>query len=199
MRLGHPLGRVLVVATLCLAVVACKKKKKADEETPAAPPQAEPAAPGEAHVAAPAALDGLWRITRASEPTGRSYGGNVQISRSGDAWEMNWKLSDGGSQGGIGIDLGNGVLAAAWGGSGTYGVTVYDVAAGTLTGKTAQKGVRTLGAETLSGPPGLNGTYTITAGTGAAGEVGEAESSAGMRHQVRGRRYIFLTLLHDFC
>jgi hypothetical protein len=171
MRPRLSLLRVLALALLCLAFVGCKKKKKADDETAVTPPKAEPTVPGEAAVAGPVGLDGLWRITSAAEPTGRKYGGNVQMSRSGDVWEMNWKLSDGGSQGGIGIDLGNGVLAAGWGGTGVYGVTVYDVAGGNLTGKVAQKGLRTIGAETLSGPPGLNGTYTITRGVGPGGDA----------------------------
>lgn len=163
------LRRFAIVALLAVAVVGCKKKKKEETIDPA-PAAAEPQAPqpGGA-VAGPLAIDGLWRITSAANPSGKAYTGNVQISRAGEAWDMSWKLHDGSTQSGIGIDLGNGVLAAGWGGTEAFGVVVYDVAGGTLTGKWAQKGLRTLGLENLSGPPGLNGNYTVTLGKGPTG------------------------------
>lgn len=176
MRPSLTVLRLAAVLALSLAVVGCKKTKKEEPVADTAPvtQPATPPGPGGAVPAAPAAalaLDGSWRITNAADANGRKYSGNVQVSRSGDAWEMNWKLNDGSAQGGIGIDLGNGVLAAGWGGTQAYGVVVYDVAGGTLTGKWAQKGLRTLGVENLTGPAGLNGNYTITLGktpTGAA-------------------------------
>lgn len=172
MRLPRTFLRsVAVVVLVALAATGCKKKKK-DDPAPDSAPMAAPESPGNgpgASVPGPVALDGLWRITNAADASGKKYSGNVQVSRSGEAWEMAWKLHDGSTQGGIGMDLGNGVLAAGWGGTQAYGVVVYDVAGGTLTGKWAQKGLKTLGVENLTGPPGLNGTYTITLGKGPTG------------------------------
>ncbi len=168
-----PASRSVTCFALAMAlsfnVVACKKKNKS-ETAPSARSVAESSAspPGNAITAGPA-LDGLWRITQAVDATGKAYAGNVQVSRSGEAWEMAWKLTDGGTQGGVGIDCGNGILAAGFGGSEAYGVIVYDVAGGTLTGKWAQKGIRTLGTENLSGPTGMGGVYTVTSAQNPVG------------------------------
>ena len=152
------LARCAGLVLLAVALFACKGKKKGDT-TSAVAPSAQPDPGG--GVAAPPELDGTWRIHSAADPNGKKYSGNVQIARTGEAWEMVWRLADGSAQSGIAMDLGNGSYAAGFGGTQAFGVVVYEVASGTLTGKWAQQGIRQVGVENLSGPPGLSGNYTI--------------------------------------
>lgn len=153
--------RAALVAALCVAAVACGgKKKKADPQQAAAQPAA--AQPAAAVPAGPLAIAGVWRITSASNLQGTPYGGTVSMQQAGPTWDMSWTLQDGSAQKGVGIDLGNGILAAGWGGTGAFGVIVYDVGGGTLTGTWAQHGVAGQGSEVLSGPATLGGNYTIT-------------------------------------
>ena len=155
--------RLTAVAALCLAA-ACGDKKKADPGAPAAQPAAaQPAVAAPAH-AGPLAIAGVWRITSATNLSGQSYGGSVSMQQAGPTWDLSWTLQDGSAQKGVGIDLGNGILAAGWGGAGAFGVIVYDVAGGSLTGTWAQHGVAGQGSEVLSGPAALGGNYTITTG-----------------------------------
>jgi hypothetical protein len=77
-----------------------------------------------------------------------------------------WKLADGEAYKGVGIRQGD-VLGAAYGPAGTkFGIVVYRVNGGTLTGLWADsRDLKSeLGKETLQGDPGLNGAYTITLG-----------------------------------
>lgn len=161
-------ARAALVAALAL-VAACGGKKKPDPGTQ--PAAAQPAAvqPAVAAPAGPLAIAGMWRITSAANLSGQPYGGTVSMQQAGPTWDMAWTLQDGSAQKGVGIDLGNGILAAGWGGAGAFGVIVYDVAGGTLTGTWAQHGVAGQGSEVLSGPATLGGNYTITTGRSPSG------------------------------
>jgi hypothetical protein len=162
-------SRAVILAALG-ALAACGDRKGADPgSAPTAVAQPAPPTPAAPLPAGPLALDGAWRITAAKNMTGQPYGGSVAMRRAGATWDMSWTLKDGSTQKGVGLDLGNGTLAAGWGGSGAFGVVVYDIAGGTLTGTWAQNGVAGQGTEVLSGPTPLGGTYTITSAKNASG------------------------------
>lgn len=166
-----PFVRAAVVSVVCLvagAGAACGgKKKKADPGTSEA--IAQPAAPAPAQPAGPLAVAGVWRISSATNTQGTPYGGSVSMQQAGPTWDLSWTLQDGSVQKGVGLDIGNGILAAGWGGQGAFGIVVYDVAGGTLTGTWAQHGVAGQGSEVLSGPATLGGNYTITTGRSPSG------------------------------
>ena len=90
----------------------------------------------------------------------------MQIEQLGALHVVLWKLADGEAYKGIGIRDGD-VLGAAYGPSDTkFGVVVYKISGGTLTGTWADsRDLKSeLGKETLEGDPGLNGVYKITLG-----------------------------------
>jgi hypothetical protein len=94
-------------------------------------------------------VSGTYKITRATMPGGKSYGGNVTIAPRGDARSVEWKLADGSSYSGTGI-LDGDMLIVGWGEEGKgAGVVDYKVSDGTLTGRWGVPGVATLGTETL--------------------------------------------------
>jgi len=99
-------------------------------------------------------------------PKGKAYSGEVQIEQLGGLHVVLWKLADGEAYKGMGIRQGD-VLGAAYGPSDTkFGIVVYQINGGTLTGQWADsRDLKSeLGKETLEGDPSLNGIYKITLG-----------------------------------
>ena len=99
-------------------------------------------------------------------PKGKPYSGEVMIEQLGGLHVVLWKLADGEAYKGIGIRQGD-VLGAAYGPADTkFGIVVYKIEGGTLTGVWADsRDLKSeLGQETLQGDPGLNGTYSIVLG-----------------------------------
>jgi hypothetical protein len=99
-------------------------------------------------------------------PQGKPYSGEVQVEQLGGLHVLLWRLADGEAYKGLGIRQGD-VLGAAYGPADTkFGIVVYRVNGGTLTGIWADSHdlKSELGKETLEGDPGLTGTYKITLG-----------------------------------
>jgi hypothetical protein len=110
-------------------------------------------------------LDGRYQAS-GTTPKGKPYSGEVQIEQLGGLHVILWKLADGEAYKGLGIRQGD-VLGAAYGPADTkFGIVVYRVNGGTLTGVWADsRDLKSeLGKETLEGDPGLTGTYKITLG-----------------------------------
>jgi hypothetical protein len=102
-----------------------------------------------------------------TSPDGKSYSGDVQIAQLGALHVVLWKLADGEAYQGIGIRQGD-ILGAAYAPANTkqFGIVVYQVSGGTLTGlwATSNDLKSELGREILQGSPDLNGVYKITLG-----------------------------------
>ena len=116
----------------------------------------------------PASADDLVGryAARGASPAGKPYQGEVQIEQLGALHVVLWKLNDGEAYQGIAIRQGD-VLGAAYGpAKAKFGLVVYEINGGTLTGVWANSGdlKSELGKETLQGDPALNGAYTITLG-----------------------------------
>ncbi len=110
-------------------------------------------------------LNGKYQAA-GTTPAGKPYQGEVQIEQLGKLHVILWKLADGAAYKGMGIRQGD-VLGAAYGqGDAKFGIVVYQVNGGTLTGVWADsRDLKSeLGKETLEGSPDLNGTYKITLG-----------------------------------
>lgn len=152
------LGRSTVPAIIVfLALLACKKKEQ--EELPPAPPA--PPAPTAAAPSSAGSIAGSYTISSASNPGGGSYKGKVEITKQTEHYKLSWTLPSE-SYSGVGIEQ-DGILGVGWGTGDDYGVVVYEVSGGTLTGRWASsKTGSKLGTETLKGPAGLDGTYTVT-------------------------------------
>ncbi|MCA9639195.1 MAG: hypothetical protein H6718_22710 [Polyangiaceae bacterium] len=146
---------------ILLALLACKDKK---EPPPATTPAAAPV-PG---TTGAAAVRGTYTISSASNPGGEGgYEGSVAITQSGDVYKLTWSISDGSQYKGVGLMEGD-VLGVGWGMAAEFGVAVYKVEGGKLTGRWTSAVETGAGTETLEGPAGLNGSYKITAGTNAS-------------------------------
>jgi hypothetical protein len=99
-------------------------------------------------------------------PQGKPYSGEVQIEQLGGLHIVLWKLADGEAYKGLGIRQGD-VLGAAYGPADTkFGIVVYQINGGTLTGIWADsRDLKSeLGKETLQGDPSLSGIYNIILG-----------------------------------
>lgn len=161
------LGFVVVVG----ALLACGGQKATTEEkpaekppaTPSEPAPAKPAASATAEPSAAAPIGGTYRITSASNPGGSgSYSGQVTITP-GAVHTLKWTISDGSSYSGVGLAF-DGALGVGWGLGEKYGVAVYTINGGKLSGRWATAVTAMgVGTEELEGPEGLDGSYTITA------------------------------------
>jgi hypothetical protein len=102
---------------------------------------------------------GSYAIASASTPSGDAYTGTVDVRGRGDFYDVAWSLSNKEAFQGIGIVEGD-VLGATWGVKGEYGVAIYTVKGGTLSGRWASSNSPgETGIERLEGPEGLEGTY----------------------------------------
>jgi len=116
-----------------------------------------------------AELDGTYTV-KGTGPAGTDpYSGQITLKPQGQLLAMHWDLGAGGKYTGTGMQRDN-VLAAAYGGDQPYGLVVYQIANGILSGQWAIGGQEGIGVEILSGPDGLSGEYTITAAQNPAGK-----------------------------
>lgn len=128
-----------------------------------------PSSPASGGSSAAGGIAGSYQITSASNPGGQGgYTGTVQLAQEGDHYTIDWSVANSPGYKGVGIVEGS-VLGVGWGTGANYGVAVYKVSGGTLTGRWATFMSRgKVGSETLSGPAGLNGEYKIAAATNPA-------------------------------
>jgi hypothetical protein len=117
---------------------------------------------GKAGGAAPGDLAGTYTITSAANPGGGGgYKGSVTITPEGDVYKLAWTIPNSPPYSGVAI-LDGTTLGVGWGMGSRYGVVVYRVSGGKLTGRWATGGSGTeAGTEDLEGPEGLSGTYKI--------------------------------------
>jgi hypothetical protein len=108
-------------------------------------------------------LSGEYAILSSSQPGGgKPYTGQVGISKTAEAYTLQWAIPGMAPYGGVGIEVDN-VLGVGWGMQGqAYGVVVYRVQGGNLRGTWASSSTSgRVGVEDLQGPAGLNGDYRI--------------------------------------
>lgn len=146
-----------VLSTVIFAVLAA---------CPAASPAAAPAASSPSSASPPSAgIVGHYTIAAASNPGGKGgYSGSVDVAAAGDHLSLAWNIANVPAYKGVGVVVDN-VLGVGWGTGSAYGVAVYKVAGGKLTGTWANMSQNQTGTENLDGPAGLNGTYTISSAT----------------------------------
>ncbi|MDB4992766.1 MAG: Protein kinase [Myxococcaceae bacterium] len=145
MRTTH----ALVLVSLVLSV-SCKKAEKSESTA-----SADPANGG-------SSVAGTYTIKSASNPGGGGgYGGSVDVTKGNGFYNLVWTIK--GSQGYNGLALQDGDnLGVGWGQGGDFGVVVYKINGGKLTGRWATHGSSGVGTEDLDGPATLGGTYKIT-------------------------------------
>ena len=140
-----------------------KKRNVDDDDEPSAKPTAsEPPPPPTAPTAitpplAPIDRTGHYQITRATNigNTG-TYTGTVDIKPFGSGYRATW------STGFVGALIeSNGLIAGNWGPD-AHIAAIYKVEGGKLIGKYIEGGAGKVNTQTLEGPSGLNGSYTIT-------------------------------------
>jgi|AraplaMF_Col_mMF_1032025.scaffolds.fasta_scaffold00092_79 hypothetical protein len=101
-----------------------------------------------------------------STPDNKNYKASVEIQEQGQVYIVLWKLADGAAYEGIGLRQGD-TLGSAYGPHGSkFGLYVYQISGGTLTGTWADSTdlKSELGRETLEGSANLNGEYKVTLG-----------------------------------
>ena len=114
---------------------------------------------------------GTYAISAARNPGGGEYSGDVSITQNGQVYLLNWTVgSSAAKQVGVAIEDGT-TLAVGLSDSEPYGVVVYHVNGGQLDGTWGLPASAKLGAESLSGPPGLNGNYEIIKGQNPDGSI----------------------------
>jgi hypothetical protein len=116
-------------------------------------------------------LAGSYTITASTNPGGAAgYTGSLNITRSGDVHDVTWTIPNTPPYTGVAILQGS-TLGVGWGLGTRYGVAVYTVSGGHLTGKWATKGsAGKAGTEVLDGPAGLSGVYKIASGSAPDGK-----------------------------
>lgn len=137
--------------------------------------KADPPAPTTSTAATGDDLSGSYKITSATNPGGvGGYAGGVQLTRQGDHYTVDWAIANTPPYKGVAIVEGQ-TLGVGWGTGQNYGVAVYKVDGGTLTGKWATFLTQgKVGTEKLSGPTGLSGEYQIVEATTPGGTKGYA-------------------------
>ncbi len=141
-------------------------------------------------VTAPATLAGTYSIESSSNPGGQGhYAGTVAVTSVAEHYVLEWSISNTPPYKGVALEEGD-VLGVGWGMGAGYGVAVYAIDGGRLTGRwaTASTGTR-LGTEVLVGPAGLDGTYRIDSSyspdTGNAYEGSVSIKRSGATYHVR--------------
>jgi len=114
-------------------------------------------------------IEGEYKCAGAA-PQGAKYEGKVFLKKLvNPLYTITWDLGKNGSYVGTGV-YEDGILAAAYGGGKPYGLAVYQVKGGALKGKWLIGGQAGVGEESLEGPAGLEGAYTITSGKNISGQ-----------------------------
>ncbi len=145
----------LVALSSLLVVAGCKK---AGGE--AAQPDSGAAASGATATTGGDPGD-AYTITSASNPGGGgSYKGKVVIAPASGYSNLSWTIPGSPSYSGVAIASGD-KLGVGWGMGSDYGVAVYKIAGGKLTGTWTAKGLAGVGDEDLEGPATLDGAFKI--------------------------------------
>ncbi len=156
----------LLVALALLVPTSCKKKE-ATEQVVKEGPSGPTTGAGTAAVSDPSAVDmaGAYTIKSASNPGGHgTYRGSVQVTKANGYYDLAWTIT--GSPGYAGVALQEGDhLGVGWGQGGDFGVVVYKIEGGKLSGTWTSHGAAGVGVEDLEGPASLSGTYKITKAT----------------------------------
>lgn len=147
----------LLISVVCLSLAALAGCKKPGGDRTSGEP--EPTG----STASPAtAFAGGYTITAASNPGGGGrYAGSVSIAQAAGYQTIDWTIANSPPYAGVGITAGD-KLGVGWGVGGNYGVAVYKITGGKLTGTWTSKGLTGVGAEEIEGPASLDGTFTIS-------------------------------------
>ncbi|MBL8957959.1 MAG: hypothetical protein JNK82_44700 [Myxococcaceae bacterium] len=122
-------------------------------------------------------LSGTYAANGANPGGEGKYSGEVKLTKSGDTYNVEWALANSPPYKGVALQSGE-LLGVGWGMGAAFGVVVYKVNGGKLSGRwaTASSGPKA-GTEELEGPPGLSGTYKITKATTPDGKPYKGEVS----------------------
>ena len=130
---------------LVLAVVACHRA----DDVPAS---------------ACSGAGGRYDITSSRGPGAeRGRSGSVIVTERGETCRLAYGGNGMDAFPAVGLRSGQ-ALDVAWSDATDYGVTVYTIAGGTLSGTEAENQSTTLAAEDLAGPSDLNGSYEVVRG-----------------------------------
>jgi serine/threonine protein kinase len=141
-----------------------KKVQTEDDETADSEPSASAIKPVPTAPPAPINRAGRYKISHGVGIDGDTYTGTVTITPFGGGYRALWSTDF------VGIMLeSDGLVAGTWGPD-PHVAAIYQVDGGTLSGKTMDGATGRLGSHTIEGPPGLNGSYSITASS--AGDHG---------------------------
>ncbi len=144
MRTAH----ALVVASLLLSW-SCKKAEKSGA-------MGEPVAMNGTDLA------GKYTIKSATNPSGGpGYSGSVDMTKGNGFYNLAWAIKGSAAYNGVALQDGDN-LGVGWGRGGDFGVVVYKINGGKLTGKWAAHASSGVGTEDLEGPATLGGAYKIT-------------------------------------
>jgi hypothetical protein len=112
-------------------------------------------------------LSGTYKSS-GTRPDGNKFGGgSVKVEKAGNLYKLTWTHPGEPAYQGIGIPSQDGYgLAVGWGKDGNYGVVVYTINGGKLSGEWASPTQTGVGTEVLEGPASLNGSYKIIKSTG---------------------------------
>jgi len=107
-------------------------------------------------------LTGFYTANGANPGGAGKYSGEVKLTKNGDVYNVDWALANSPPYKGVALQSGDN-LGVGWGMGASFGVVVYKVSGGKLSGRwaTASSGPKP-GTEELEGPAGLSGTYKIT-------------------------------------
>ncbi|MCK6586119.1 MAG: hypothetical protein HUU21_26645 [Polyangiaceae bacterium] len=155
-----------LAACLIAGGVGCNKGE--EQVSPAG--AVEPSRGGGTATGAAGNVAGSYTITSAANPGGGGgYQGSVSITPAGDIYKIAWTIPNSPPYSGVAI-LEGATLGVGWGMGAQYGVAVYTINGGKLTGRwaTASSGT-TAGTEVIEGPEGLSGTYKVVSAKAPAG------------------------------
>jgi hypothetical protein len=137
-----------------------RKRRKVEPKEPDEPDEPdEPAAPSPPPAPPVQPLvdrSGSYRVVRGTNPGGSAYGGTARIVANGGGYRTSW------SNGAVGAMLEvDGLIAANWGPN-PHAVAIYKIDGGTLTGTYVDSMEFRRNTHTLTGSPGLTGSFTLS-------------------------------------
>lgn len=115
-------------------------------------------------------IEGEYRCHGSDANGGNPYSGTVTLAKDGPVYAMNWELGKGGDYVGTALLVNGRVLAGAYGGGKPYGLVIYQVNGGVLSGQWLVGGRKGLGQETIQGAAELGGVYQITSAKNPEGK-----------------------------
>lgn len=158
-----------LAACLIAGGSGCNRGSGGEEQVAPAGAAANPGG-GTAAGTAAGNVAGSYTITSAANPGGGGgYQGSVAITPTGDIYKVAWTIPNSPPYSGVAILEGS-TLGVGWGMGAQYGVVVYTINGGKLSGKWATAGSgSTAGTEVIEGPEGLSGTYKVVSAKAPAG------------------------------